>query len=132
MHQEYSEEDDIRHIRSLLPVFEDKRYIRVNGKPLFLVYRTDSIPDPARTAEIWREEARQAGVGELYLCRVESFVKSDPHEIGFDAGVSLPRIGGAKVLSFLLIRNCWLGPKMILRRFATTILCIPTRVLRRP
>jgi len=87
MHQEYSEEDDIRHIRSLLPVFEDKRYIRVNGKPLFLVYRTDSIPDPARTAEIWREEARKAGIGELYLCRVESFVKSDPHEIGFDAGV---------------------------------------------
>lgn len=87
MPQEYSEEDDIRHIRTLLPIFEDKRYIRVNGKPLFLVYRTDSIPDPASTAETWREEARKAGVGELYLVRVESFVKCDPHEIGFDAAV---------------------------------------------
>jgi glycosyltransferase involved in cell wall biosynthesis len=87
MLQEYSEEDDISHIRSLLPIFEDKRYIRVNGKPLFLVYRTDRLPDPARTAETWREEARKAGVGELYLVRVESFAKCDPHEIGFDAAV---------------------------------------------
>ncbi|MBE9539652.1 MAG: glycoside hydrolase family 99-like domain-containing protein, partial [Proteobacteria bacterium] len=71
----------------LLPIFEDKRYIRVNGKPLFLVYRTENIPDPARTAEIWREEARRAGIGELYLCRVESIGKCDPQAINFDAAL---------------------------------------------
>ena len=85
MEQEYSEEDDRLHIRSLLAVFEDKRYIRVNGKPLFLVYRAENLPDPARTAEIWREEARKAGVEEPYLCLVESFVKCDPGDINFDA-----------------------------------------------
>ena len=87
MKQEYSEEDDIRHIRALLPVFEDKRYIRIDGKPVFLVYRTESMPNPARTAELWRDEARKAGIGEIYLCRVESFAKGDPHEINFDAAV---------------------------------------------
>jgi len=87
MKQEYSDEDDLRHIQSLLPVFADKRYIRVNGKPLLLVYRTENIPDPAGTAEIWRQEARKAGVGELYLCRVESFFKCDPGDINFDAAV---------------------------------------------
>ena len=87
MQQEYSEDDDRTHIRSLLPLFADKRYIRVNGKPMFLVYRTEKLPDPARTAEIWRNEARKAGIGELYLCRVESFIKSDPKEINFDAAV---------------------------------------------
>lgn len=87
MKQEYSEEDDLQHIKMLLPVFKDKRYIRVNGKPLFLVYRAENIPDPARTSEIWREEARKAGVGEIYLCLVESFVKYDPNKIGFDAAM---------------------------------------------
>ncbi|NNK97438.1 MAG: glycosyltransferase [Xanthomonadales bacterium] len=87
MKQEYSEEDDRLHIQSLLPVFEDERYIRVDGKPLFLVYRTENLPDPARTAEIWREEAHKAGLGELYLVRVESISKSDPREINFDAGL---------------------------------------------
>ena len=87
MKQEYSEEDDRLHIQSLLPVFEDERYIRVDGKPLFLVYRTENLPNPGRTAEIWREEARKAGLGELYLVRVESISKSDPREINFDAGL---------------------------------------------
>ena len=85
--QDYGDDDDRAHIRSLIPMFEDPRYIRVCGKPLLLVYRTELMPDPARTAEIWREEARAAGVGGIYLCRVESFHKCDPREIGFDAAV---------------------------------------------
>ncbi len=87
MRQGYSKEDDIAHIRSLIPVFKDPRYIRINGKPLFLVYRSESLPDPAATAATWREEARKAGLGELYLCRVESFVKGAPEEFGFDASL---------------------------------------------
>jgi glycosyltransferase involved in cell wall biosynthesis len=87
MRQDYGEEDDREHIRSLFPILQDPRYIRINGKPLLLVYRTEIMPDPGRTAEIWREEARQAGIGELYLCRVESFSKCDPHGINFDAAV---------------------------------------------
>ena len=87
MKQEYSAEDDLRHIKTLLPIFADKRYIRINGKPLFLVYRSENLPDPARTAKTWREQARKAGIGELYLCLVQSFVKLDPAEINFDAAV---------------------------------------------
>ena len=33
-------------------VFNDSRYIRVDGKPLFIVYRTNKLPNPKRTAEI--------------------------------------------------------------------------------
>src|ERR1700682_5554230 len=56
LRQRYSPEDDRAHIRALLPAFEDARYIRVEGKPFFVVYRTGHMPDPRRTAEIWREE----------------------------------------------------------------------------
>lgn len=87
MAQKYSEDDDREHIRSLLPVFEDQRYIRINGRPLFLVYRTQNMPDPRRTAAIWREEARQAGIGEIYLMRVEGKFNDDPRDIGFDASL---------------------------------------------
>lgn len=88
LEQRYGDEDDLALIESLIPVFCDPRYIRINGKPLFLVYRTELLPDPARTAKIWREAARQAGIGELYLARVENFVSGiDPHSIGFDAAV---------------------------------------------
>ncbi|HNN35657.1 MAG TPA: glycoside hydrolase family 99-like domain-containing protein [Pseudomonadales bacterium] len=86
--QNYNHEDDFLHIQSLIPAFRDPRYIRINGRPLFLVYRTELLPDPARTAEIWREVAIKAGVGDPYLVRVESFSQNiSPASIGFDAAV---------------------------------------------
>ncbi len=46
------------------------------------------MPDPARTAAIWRGRAIRAGIGDLYLARVESFVRNvDPKTIGFDAAI---------------------------------------------
>jgi len=88
MPQQHSAEDDHAHIEHLLPAFEDPRYIRVDGKPLFLVYRTELLPEPTRTAAIWRERAISAGIGDLYLARVESFVPNvDPKTVGFDAAI---------------------------------------------
>lgn len=88
LEQHYSEEDDRAHIESLIPALLDPRYIRINGRPLLLIYRTELLPNPARTAEIWREVARSSGVGELYLVRVENFVGGiDPKSIGFDAAM---------------------------------------------
>ena len=86
--QNYGDEDDRAHIRTLLPAFRDERCIRINGKPLFLVYRAEELPNPARTTSIWREEAVRAGIGDLYLAKVEGFVGgADPRSIGFDAAV---------------------------------------------
>lgn len=88
LEQKYSLDDDLAHIRNLIPAFKDPRYIRVNGKPLFLVYRTELLPDPAKTAALWQEEAIKAGLPGLYLVRVENFVRNiDPGSIGFDAAV---------------------------------------------
>jgi len=86
MHQEFSEEDDRNHIQWLLKVFQDKRYIRINEKPLMIVYLSTRLPNASRTAEIWRTEAEKAGE-ELYLCKVESapYEYGDPRLIGFDA-----------------------------------------------
>ena len=86
--QEYSARDDVEHIVHLLPAFADPRYVRVAGKPLFLVYRAGLLPEPRATTDRWREEAQRAGVGELYLCRVDHFgEKGDPTALGFDAAV---------------------------------------------
>ncbi|MEY2470126.1 MAG: hypothetical protein QOF21_2824 [Actinomycetota bacterium] len=88
--QDYDADDDVRHIRSLFPAFEDARYYRYEGKPMFIVYRSSLLPDMRRTTDVWRAEARKAGIGELYLARVdghEDDIKPDPFEQGFDAAV---------------------------------------------
>jgi lipopolysaccharide biosynthesis protein len=87
--QVYSDADDRQHIRYLAQAFQDRRYIRIDGKPLFLVYRANKIPNPLATTQAWRDEARQLGIGEIFLVRVESFYdeQNDPISIGFDAAV---------------------------------------------
>ena len=90
MAQEHSHEDDLAHIENLLPAFRDPRYLRVDGKPLFLVYKTNLLPDPKKTAQIWRQAAEKAGIGGLYLVTVENSYLGDapaPVDIGFDAAV---------------------------------------------
>jgi lipopolysaccharide biosynthesis protein len=90
MPQSYSAEDDHLHGRWLARAFADPRYIRVGDRPLFLLYRTSLLPEPRRTTDIWRDEARRAGVGDPWLVRVEAFEddkETDPRPLGFDASV---------------------------------------------
>ena len=95
--QEHSAEDDRRFIESLLPFFEDERYMRIDGRPLLLLYRARLLPDLQRTVAIWRTVARAAGLGDLYLAAVQSFDTGeiDPRTWGFDAAVEFPPHGFA-------------------------------------
>ena len=96
LRQEYSPEDDVNHIRSLIPAFKDRRYITVEGKPVFCIYRSNDLPEPKKTISIWREEARKEGL-ELYLCRLEGFAGSgvDFLEIGLDAAIEVQPFSSA-------------------------------------
>lgn len=89
MEQVYSEEDDLAHIRSLLPVFADPRYATINGRPIFLVYQALLLPDPIRTTDRWRSVTVSAGLAEPFLVRMESTrrERGDPRALGFDAAV---------------------------------------------
>jgi lipopolysaccharide biosynthesis protein len=86
--QKHSAEDDRAHIEFLLRAFADPRYIRIDGRPLFLVYRPMLLVEPKRTAAVWREVARHSGFPDLYLVKVEAFGdRTDPASIGFDAAM---------------------------------------------
>ncbi|MBW2467220.1 MAG: glycoside hydrolase family 99-like domain-containing protein, partial [Deltaproteobacteria bacterium] len=88
--QSYDSQDDVNHIRWLINAFRDERYIRIEGKPLFFVYRASKLPDSLNTTNIWREEAAKAGIGDIFLARVESMMGEysvDPVKTGFDAAV---------------------------------------------
>ena len=86
--QQYSEQDDKNHIRWLLGAFQDERYIRVNGRPLMLVWWVNRLPNPQRTFELWRKEAARAGEEEPYICKVDLLGNFEPpHSVGCDAAV---------------------------------------------
>jgi lipopolysaccharide biosynthesis protein len=87
--QKYSHEDDVNHIRALIPYFKDERYITVDGKPVFIIYKDALFPDIKQTLEIFKEEAGRLGM-ELYLCRFDRQRHTQstiPTELGFDAAI---------------------------------------------
>lgn len=91
--QDYYKEDPRKFINDLVPFFEDKRYIRVAGKPLLIVYRPSAIPRTAAVTEQWRSCAKEHGIGDLHLCAALTFGQKDPRILGFDSGMEFPPHG---------------------------------------
>lgn len=88
MEQRYSAADDVEHMRFLIRnFFQDERYIRIDNKPFFLVYRPKLFPDIRATIDRWREEALKHGL-ELYIGYTQSFAYTEtPERLGFDCAV---------------------------------------------
>jgi glycosyltransferase involved in cell wall biosynthesis len=87
--QRHTPVSDYSFIYSILPALADPRYIRVNGRPLLLIYRADLLSDPARTLDLWRQAALLAGLGELYVAGIR-FRTLTARKWGLDALVELP------------------------------------------
>jgi hypothetical protein len=82
MEQTYSEDSYEQHFYDVLPAFKDKRYITVDGKPLFVVFRAYDIPEPARFVECWNNLAVKNGLSGIHFvakmnkCSLEPYNKS--------------------------------------------------------
>jgi len=89
LQQDHTLASDRRFMLDLLPYLEDERYVRLDGKPVVLVYRPDLMTDAADTVAVWRDECVRAGIGEIHLAAVH-YRTGDPRPMGFDATVEFP------------------------------------------
>ena len=87
--QEHGLDNDLAFIRDLEPYLRDRRYIRIDGRPMLIVYRPSILPDPAATLRLWRQHCRDVGIGELFIAMAQ-FDTEDPREHGFDAALEFP------------------------------------------
>ncbi|NMD06050.1 MAG: hypothetical protein GYA72_09450, partial [Deltaproteobacteria bacterium] len=88
--QEHSPESDLRFIKDILPLFQDKRYIRINGRPVLIIYRPNILSNVSETVERWREYCQANGIATPYLIAAQTFWFTDPREVNFDAAVEFP------------------------------------------
>jgi GT2 family glycosyltransferase len=97
MEQSYDEQTLHALARDVARAAQDPRYLRVNGRAIFLLYRPLLMPETADSVSRIRRLVREAGGGELHLVFVESMesISSgiDPIELGFDAAVEFPPQG---------------------------------------
>ena len=87
INQQHGPQDDIAFITYISKYLKDDRYIRIDSKPLLIVYRPALMPDARKTADRWRGWCKDNGIGEIFLAITHSFEHIDPREIGFDAAI---------------------------------------------
>lgn len=67
MPQDYGDQNDWKkHFEYLLPFFSDERYIKENGKPVFIIYKPDIFPQYYEMMKYWNELAKCEGFPGIY------------------------------------------------------------------
>jgi lipopolysaccharide biosynthesis protein len=70
--QDYRHYNHMAHFDWLAKAFDDSRYIRIDGKPLFLIYRVEQIPQLKNVLDDWRRVAAERGMPGIYVCGVNN------------------------------------------------------------
>ncbi|MBE7211563.1 MAG: glycoside hydrolase family 99-like domain-containing protein [Gluconacetobacter diazotrophicus] len=88
--QDFRPEDEFALIDCFGRHFRDRRYIRVAGRPLLMVYRAALIPDSAATVSRWRRLFVERTGEDPLLVMSQSFNDDDPRAHGLDGAIEFP------------------------------------------
>ncbi len=95
MGQDYEKVPAEAFIEDVLEFLADPRYLRIHGKPVLAVYRPTQMPNFPAVLKVWRERARQHGIGELSILSVDvarefDGLTTDARSAGLDGTLGFP------------------------------------------
>lgn len=88
--QDYRPEDDERMAAEFARHFKDPRYIRLQGRPVLMIYRPGIIPNAAETIARWRAVFRDRFGEDPILVMAQAFGDTDPRPFGLDGAIEFP------------------------------------------
>ena len=88
--QDYRPSDDLEMAAEFAEHFKDKRYIRLQGRPVLMIYRAGIIPDTKRAISNWRELFRHEFDEDPIFVMAQAFNADDPNDFGFDGAIEFP------------------------------------------
>lgn len=127
LEQEYGDEKDWKeHFNYVLPFFKDSRYVKIDNKPVFMIYRPDLMQDClSKMMECWKKWAKEEGLEGVYF--ITQIAEAYPQKVPGDAYIIhefkysmwhdgkydywCDKIGKTSVLSYDLIWNILLERK---------------------
>lgn len=82
--QEYfGETDYTSHFYYVLNAFNDKRYIYINDKPVFVVFNPEEIPDAKFFIDLWNGLAKKNGLPGVYFVGITNNIPNLKKEVKF-------------------------------------------------
>lgn len=90
INQDYSLEDEDDFIADTLNYFRNEKYITVQGRPLFILYRPNLVPSGKETFARWKSKWKAELGVEPWIMMVQGFGDADPSIYGLDGAVEFP------------------------------------------
>lgn len=90
LRQDYRDDDEDALLSDLARHFDDPRYVKLDGKPLFIIYNAGHIPNAPTTLARWRNKLRKAHGQDPILFMAQAFDKIDPRPFGLDGAIEFP------------------------------------------
>ncbi len=81
MQMVYTEEEYRLHFADVLPAFQDKRYITVDGKPIFYIWRPSDIPNCKAFIDLWQQLARENGLKGIHFVGLDFSLREDQKSV---------------------------------------------------
>ena len=104
MPQEYGDKSDWeRHFKYLLPFFHDKRYIKEDNCPMFLIYKSGSIKRAAEMMACWNEWAKESGFNGIHFVETLRNKEVEKRELPFKAKVEFEPMRTLSLQPFLVL-----------------------------
>lgn len=121
------EVDIVCHFNEVLPAFKDNRYIQVDNKPVFIIYKPYQLPDPMGFMKKWRNLAIENGLNGIYF--IAQIQSSLDHKGKSEDDVQKELIGlGFDAVNFVRT-NGWLEERPLVKKVRDKIL---NTIFKRP
>lgn len=88
--QDWRAQDEAALVDCFARHFRDPRYIRLQGRPLLMIYRPALIPDTTATVARWRKLFQDRHGEDPILTMSQSFNATDPQAFGMDGAIEFP------------------------------------------
>ncbi|MGA0605339.1 glycoside hydrolase family 99-like domain-containing protein [Phenylobacterium sp. VNQ135] len=89
LRQDYEPEHEDALLADLARHMADPRYVRLEGRPLFVIYKAGDVPRPRETFARWRAKWAAMGVEPL-IFMAQTFGRHDPRPFGLDGALEFP------------------------------------------
>ncbi|MFN8769363.1 MAG: glycoside hydrolase family 99-like domain-containing protein [Neisseriaceae bacterium] len=106
--QEHNDQDDINVMEYLCKnVFKDERYIKIDNKPVFILYHIYLFKDIKKTTQVWRDVCKRNGFDDIFLINVmmPDLIDNDPISMGFNATMQFPPIATVQSQAKVTVLN---------------------------
>lgn len=126
MQQVHSPEGDVQFIADAAKYLSHPRYIRIDGRPVLIVYKVQLLPEAELTIQRWRDYCIKIGLGNPYLIAAQTMGFEDPRPFGFDAAMQFPPHNEHMKPRFALRTPRGEGPVLMHKEFEGAVFSYPS------